>query len=125
MLASKEAHAAGLKRRLGITAWREFSEDMQQGLKSLQESAAYKKTAEVANQAKERTQGLWSQATTSTVFQNVSGKANWAFGAAKSKISASMSHHSGFTEGGAEATPTNGAKAEADNGAKDGEPAKK
>jgi Tumour protein D52 family len=38
VLASKEIHAAGLKRRLGITAWREFSEDMQQGLKSLQVS---------------------------------------------------------------------------------------
>ena len=36
VLVSKEAHAAGLKRRLGITAWREFSEDMTQGLKNLQ-----------------------------------------------------------------------------------------
>ncbi len=36
VLASKEAHAAGLKRRLGITAWREFSEDMTQGLKNIQ-----------------------------------------------------------------------------------------
>ncbi len=36
VLSSKEIHAAGLKRRLGITAWREFSEDMQQGLKSIQ-----------------------------------------------------------------------------------------
>merc|ERR1712156_736751 len=34
VLASKEAHAQGLKRRLGITAWREFSEDMTQGLKN-------------------------------------------------------------------------------------------
>ena len=38
VLASKEAHAAGLKRRLGITQWREFSEDMAQGLKNLQVS---------------------------------------------------------------------------------------
>ena len=36
VLASKEAHAVGLKRRLGITQWREFSEDMAQGLKNLQ-----------------------------------------------------------------------------------------
>ncbi len=36
VLAAKEAHAAGLKRRLGITAWREFSEDMSQGIKSIQ-----------------------------------------------------------------------------------------
>merc|ERR1711884_606675 len=44
VLTAKERHAAGLKRRLGITAWREFSEDMTQGLKNLQESAAYKRT---------------------------------------------------------------------------------
>ena len=37
---------SGLKRRLGITQWREFSEDMTQGLKNLQESATYKRTAE-------------------------------------------------------------------------------
>jgi hypothetical protein len=36
VLASKEDHALGLKRRLGITAWREFSEDMTQGLKTIQ-----------------------------------------------------------------------------------------
>ena len=40
VLASKEAHAQGLKHRLGITAWREFSEDMTQGLKNLQDSQA-------------------------------------------------------------------------------------
>jgi len=39
VLASKERHAQGLKRRLGITAWREFSEDMTQGMKNLQDSA--------------------------------------------------------------------------------------
>ena len=31
VLASKESHAQELKSRLGITAWREFSEDMTQG----------------------------------------------------------------------------------------------
>merc|ERR1712107_695901 len=46
VLTAKERHAAGLKRRLGITQWREFSEDMTQGLKNLQESATYKRTAE-------------------------------------------------------------------------------
>lgn len=33
--------AAGLKRRLGITAWREFSEDMQQGLRQIQAKNSY------------------------------------------------------------------------------------
>ena len=36
VLVAKEAHAAGLKRRLGITAWREFSEEMTQGVKNIQ-----------------------------------------------------------------------------------------
>merc|ERR1711890_212063 len=53
VLASKEAHAQGLKRRLGITAWREFSEDMNQWLKKLQESATYKQTSENLMMARE------------------------------------------------------------------------
>ena len=65
VLASKEAHAAGLKRRLGITQWREFSEDMVQGLKNLQDSAAYKKTAEGLTQAKAKTATMWSSVTAS------------------------------------------------------------
>merc|ERR1712172_242912 len=62
VLTAKERHAAGLKRRLGITAWREFSEDMTQGLKNLQESATYKRTAEniqfARDIAKEKTSGM-------------------------------------------------------------------
>ena len=59
VLASKEIHAAGLKRRLGITAWREFSEDMQQGLKSISETQAYKKTAEGLTAVKSKTASAW------------------------------------------------------------------
>ncbi|TRY68540.1 hypothetical protein TCAL_07250 [Tigriopus californicus] len=95
VLASKEEVAAGLKRRLGITAWRELSEDMTQGLKNIQDSAAYKKTAEGINVAKEKTAGLWTSVTSSTSFQNVSGRMGSAFGAAagavKSKMPQSMS----------------------------------
>merc|ERR1719365_492783 len=53
VLTAKERHAAGLKRRLGITQWREFSEDMTQGLKNIQESASYKRTAENLQFAKD------------------------------------------------------------------------
>merc|ERR1712083_972265 len=91
VLTAKERHAAGLKRRLGITAWREFSEDMTQGLKNLQESATYKRTAEniqfAKEIAKEKTSGMMSNITSSGYFQSVSS----AFGAAKTKISNSMS----------------------------------
>merc|ERR1711863_229065 len=60
VLTAKERHAAGLKRRLGITAWREFSEDMTQGLKNLQDSQAYKKTGEAMTAAKNKTASVFS-----------------------------------------------------------------
>merc|ERR1719204_1187007 len=94
VLTAKERHAAGLKRRLGITAWREFSEDMTQGLKNLQESAAYKRTTEniqfAKEIAKEKTSGMVANITASGYFQSMSS----ALGAAKTKISSSMSQQS-------------------------------
>ena len=53
----------GLKRRLGITQWREFSEDMTQGLKNLQESATYKRTAENLQFAKVLFHKFWENTT--------------------------------------------------------------
>jgi len=122
VLASKEAHAAGLKRRLGITQWREFSEDMVQGLKNLQESAAYKKTAEGLNAAKAKTSAMWSSATAQASASTTgwtapawtSGlmeKASGAVGAAKTKVAQSFSHQNlaEAAKGGPEAeAATNG-----------------
>ena len=82
----------------GITAWREFSEDMNQGLKNLQESNAYKKAGAVAAATHEKATGLWSSMTSSPSFQSISamaGKVNTAVGSAtataKTKISQSIS----------------------------------
>jgi len=98
VLVAKEATASGLKRRLGITAWREFSEDMTQGLKNLQTSEAYKKAGAVATATHEKATGLWSSMTSSTSFQSISamaGNVNRAVGtataSAKTKISQSIS----------------------------------
>lgn len=91
VLASKEAHAAGLKRRLGITAWREFSEDMTQGLKNLQDSHAYKKTGEALTAAKTKGASVWSSISNSQSFISASQKMGSAFGAAKTRVSASLS----------------------------------
>ncbi|QQP53226.1 F13E61 [Caligus rogercresseyi] len=91
VLESKEAQAAALKRRLGITHWREFSEDMNQGLKMIQDSQAYKKTAEVANIAKERAEGLFSSLTNTASYISMSERVGSAFGAAKTKMSQSLS----------------------------------
>merc|ERR1711997_205561 len=83
----------GLKRRLGITQWREFSEDMAQGLKNLQESNAYKKTAEGFTAAKTKTASVSaSTGGWSTAFGGLTEKAGTAFGAAKTKMANSFSH---------------------------------
>lgn len=95
VLGSKERHAAGLKRRLGITQWREFSEDMAQGLKNLQDSATYKKTAEnlqlATNIAKEKTTGLISTIGSSGAWNSMSSSISSAYGAAKTKMTNSAS----------------------------------
>ena len=67
---------------------------MTQGLKNLQDSATYKRTAEniqIAKEiAKEKTSGMMAGITGSGYFQSMSS----AFGAAKTKISSSMSQQS-------------------------------
>merc|ERR1712168_545460 len=99
VLTAKERHAAGLKRRLGITQWREFSEDMAQGLKNLQESATYKKTAEniqlATDLAKEKTTGLISTIGRSEAWNSVSSSISSAYDAAKTKMSNSASRWAG------------------------------
>ena len=147
MLASKEAHAASVKRRLGITAWREFSEDMTQGLKHIQvwqrvlniknltssaprpltslflcfqDSAAYKKTGEALNVAREKTASMWGAVTASSSFQKASTSVGSVFGAAKTKISSSLSSQNvaadAAAKGDAKAEPAAEAIPEAANG---------
>ena len=91
VLASKEAHAQGLKRRLGITRWREFSEDMTQGLKNLQDSQAYKQAGEAVGSAKAKGASVWSSISNSQSFLSASQKMGSAFGSAKSKVVSSFS----------------------------------
>ena len=123
VLASKESHAAGLKRRLGITAWREFSDDMQQGLKSLQESEAYKKTAEGIEVVKTKTASAWSSVATSQSFINMSQKMGSAFGAAKTKVSQSLSPQGGAAPatGAEDSKPEAKPEPAAANGEKNGQ----
>ncbi|EEC07031.1 coiled-coil tumor protein D52, putative [Ixodes scapularis] len=42
VLASKLVRSQELKRNLGITVWKELKDDMEQGIKNIQDSAAYK-----------------------------------------------------------------------------------
>merc|ERR1712227_755097 len=98
VLASKEAHSQGLKRRLGITAWREFSEDMQQGLKNLQDSQAAKKAGEAMTAAKAKGASVWSSIASPQSYISASQKMGAAFGAAKMKVSNSFSSQQNLGE---------------------------
>lgn len=49
-LKEKSRHAQMLKRKLGLTAWREFSEDMIEGMKKLKESPMYQKVEDTLNE---------------------------------------------------------------------------
>ncbi|EDS40402.1 conserved hypothetical protein [Culex quinquefasciatus] len=44
VLQSKIRHASELKRKLGITVWKEITDDMSQGIKNVKESNVYQKT---------------------------------------------------------------------------------
>ena len=111
VLASKEAHAQELKHRLGITAWREFSEDMTQGLKTLKDSQAYKKTGEAfttANKktgeafttAKSKTASVWSSISNSQSLNLAGLKMASAFGDAKTKVTSSFSRQNSIDANG-------------------------
>ncbi|XP_061504389.1 tumor protein D52 isoform X5 [Anopheles gambiae] len=44
VLQSKMRHASELKRKLGITVWKEITDDVSQGIKNVKESNVYQKT---------------------------------------------------------------------------------
>ncbi|XP_055610281.1 tumor protein D52 isoform X3 [Uranotaenia lowii] len=46
VLQSKMRHASELKRKLGITVWKEITDDVSQGIKNVKESNVYQKTEE-------------------------------------------------------------------------------
>ncbi|GIX92366.1 tumor protein D53 homolog [Caerostris darwini] len=55
VLSSKIKHMQELKRKLGITVWKEFKDDMEQGIRNIQETTAYQKTSQTLKSASEKT----------------------------------------------------------------------
>ncbi|KAG8183487.1 hypothetical protein JTE90_001053 [Oedothorax gibbosus] len=66
VLSSKIRRMQDLKRKLGITVWKEFRDDMEQGIKNIQESTAQ-----------------------SSTFKNIEEKVGTAYTNVKSKVSGS------------------------------------
>lgn len=92
---------------------------MTQGLKKLQDSHAYKKTGMALTAAKSKTASVWSSISGSQSFISASQRMGSAFGAAKSRVSASFSSQnlSSVSAASEEASQnaTNGASEMADN----------
>lgn len=58
VLTSKLRHASELKRKLGITVWKEISDDMNHSLKSVRESNVYQKTESALKSTAEKTTSI-------------------------------------------------------------------
>ncbi|XP_070142951.1 tumor protein D52 isoform X3 [Drosophila kikkawai] len=63
VLASKTRHASDLKRKLGITVWKEVTDDMNQGLKNIKESTVYQRTESVLKSTGEKTASVFGSIT--------------------------------------------------------------
>lgn len=58
VLTSKVRHASELKRKLGITVWKEISDDMGQSLKTVRESQVFQKTESALKTTAEKTTSI-------------------------------------------------------------------
>ncbi|XP_059225200.1 tumor protein D54 isoform X6 [Stomoxys calcitrans] len=91
VLASKTRHASDLKRKLGITVWKEITDDMNQGIKSVKESSVF--------QTVEQSVGNFTKAVhdaplfqrTESVLKSTSEKTASVFGTITSGISSKFS----------------------------------
>ncbi|XP_017087164.2 tumor protein D52 isoform X4 [Drosophila bipectinata] len=63
VLASKTRHASDLKRKLGITVWKEVTDDVNQGLRNIKESTVYQRTESVLKSTGEKTASVFGSIT--------------------------------------------------------------
>ncbi|XP_055379504.1 tumor protein D54 isoform X3 [Condylostylus longicornis] len=91
VLASKVRHASDLKRKLGITVWREITDDVNQGLKNVKESTVFQSVECKVNEvAKAVTEAPIYQRTES-VLKSTAEKTSSIFGGITSGISSKFS----------------------------------
>ncbi|XP_030374254.1 uncharacterized protein LOC115623837 isoform X3 [Scaptodrosophila lebanonensis] len=63
VLASKTRHASDLKRKLGITVWKELTDDVNQGFKNVKESTVFQRTESVLKSTGEKTASVFGSIT--------------------------------------------------------------
>uniref|UniRef100_G3MNI4 Tumor protein D52 n=1 Tax=Amblyomma maculatum TaxID=34609 RepID=G3MNI4_AMBMU len=109
VLSTKVARSQELKRQLGITVWKELKDDMEQGIKNIQDTAAYQKTSATIKTAGEKTTtALGSlgasmskklgEMKNSTAFKSVEEKVGSVYTNVKSKVSSRSSSVNSFED---------------------------
>jgi len=102
VLNSKIRHASELKRKLGITVWKEITDDVNQGLKNVKESQVYQKTESALKTTAEKTSSLLggltsgltnklSQMKKSDSYRSIEERVGSAYENVKTKVSTSRS----------------------------------
>ncbi|XP_055686645.1 uncharacterized protein LOC129791973 isoform X6 [Lutzomyia longipalpis] len=87
VLASKVRHASELKRKLGITVWREITDDMNQGIKNVKESNVYQTVETKVGNITRAVQETPVYQKTENVFKSAGEKTSSLFGGLTTKIS--------------------------------------
>ncbi|KFM65307.1 Tumor protein D52, partial [Stegodyphus mimosarum] len=100
VLSSKIKKMQDLKRKLGITVWKELKDDMEQGIRNIQESTAFQKTSQTLKTATEKTSEALGtigasvrekleEVKQSAAYKNLEEKVGTAYTSVKTKVSGS------------------------------------
>ncbi|XP_037944514.1 tumor protein D54-like isoform X6 [Teleopsis dalmanni] len=91
VLASKTRHASDLKRKLGITVWKEITDDMNQGLKNVKESSVFQSVEQSVGNITKAVHDAPIFQRTESVLKSTSEKTASVFGSITSGISSKFS----------------------------------
>ncbi|CAK1540115.1 unnamed protein product [Leptosia nina] len=109
VLQSKIRQSSELKRKLGITVWKEITEDVNQGLKNVKESQVYQKTESVIKSTAEKTTSIFGgltagvtqkigQMRNSDSFRSIEERVGFAYENVKGKVSSRSNSTQSFDE---------------------------
>ncbi|CAA92122.2 D52 family tumor protein [Caenorhabditis elegans] len=99
VLSARQKHAAELKRKLGLTPFSELSQDINRSLKTVTDTDAYQKTAEVAAATSDTVKEKWNDMRNSSLFKSFESKLGSALNNAKMAASTSIDHLAGAARG--------------------------
>ncbi|XP_030374262.1 uncharacterized protein LOC115623837 isoform X4 [Scaptodrosophila lebanonensis] len=109
VLASKTRHASDLKRKLGITVWKELTDDVNQGFKNVKESTVFQRTESVLKSTGEKTASVFgsitsgitskfSQMKNSESMRSIEEKVGSAYENVKTKVTSRSGSVSSFPD---------------------------